>query len=63
MCPGSAIAWDQTKLFLAKVLWTFDVKMVAGQDLSFDRDFTIYTTWNKPPFRVRFVPVVSEKGL
>ncbi|MCJ1306503.1 hypothetical protein MMC25_000146 [Agyrium rufum] len=63
MCPGYAIAWDQIRLFLTKVLWSFDLKMVVGQDLSFDRDFTVYTMWNKPPFRVRFVPVVSEKGL
>ncbi|APA07159.1 hypothetical protein sscle_02g019290 [Sclerotinia sclerotiorum 1980 UF-70] len=57
MCPGSAIAWAQTKLYLAKVLWTFDIEAVPGQDISFDRDFYIYTMWNKPQFWVKFVPV------
>ncbi|TGO60963.1 hypothetical protein BCON_0031g00410 [Botryotinia convoluta] len=61
-CPASAIAWAQMKLYIAKVLWTFDVEAVPGQDLSFDRDFSVYTMWNKPQFWVRFVPVKSEEG-
>ncbi|TGO40971.1 hypothetical protein BHYA_0028g00120 [Botrytis hyacinthi] len=62
MCPASAIAWAQMKLYLAKVLWTFDVEAVPGQDVSFDRDFSVYTMWNKPQFWVRFVPVKREEG-
>lgn len=62
MCPGSAIAWAQTKLYLAKVLWTFDIEAVPGQHLSFDRDFYIYTMWNKPKFWVKFVPVKRNEG-
>ncbi|KAF7949448.1 uncharacterized protein EAE97_002957 [Botrytis byssoidea] len=62
MCPASAIAWTQMKLYLAKILWTFDVEAVSGQDVAFDRDFSVYTMWNKPQFWVRFVPVKREDG-
>jgi cytochrome P450 len=55
MCPGATIAWTQSKLFLAKVLWTFDLEMIPGQDLVFDKSYKYYTMWNKPQFRVKFV--------
>ncbi|KAF7893214.1 uncharacterized protein EAF02_000752 [Botrytis sinoallii] len=61
MCPACAIAWTQMKLYLAKVLWAFDLEAVPGQDLSFDRDFSVYTMWNKPKIWVRFLPVKSEE--
>lgn len=61
MCPASTIAWTQMKLYLAKILWTFDVEAVPGQDLSSDRDFSVYTMWDKPRFWVRFVPVKREE--
>lgn len=53
-CPGSAIAWAETKVFLAKVLWTFDLEAAPGQATSFDRDFNFYSMWEKPQFWVRF---------
>jgi cytochrome P450 len=62
MCPGATIAWMQSKLYLAKILWTFDLEMVPGQDISFDRDYKYYTKWTKPPFYVRFVQVEREKS-
>lgn len=63
MCPGSAIAWAQTKLFIAKILWTFDLEMVKGHNLSFDRHFTFYSLWTKPELWVKFVRVSrGEKG-
>ncbi|KAK8023760.1 cytochrome P450 [Apiospora rasikravindrae] len=40
-CVGMPLAWQQTKLFLAKVLWTFDVEMLPGQSIEFERDFSI----------------------
>ncbi len=60
MCPGSVIAWATMKLFLAKVLWSFDIEMVPGQELSFDRDFSVRFMWNKPKLLVRYVPVVRK---
>ncbi|KAI0145050.1 cytochrome P450 [Xylariaceae sp. FL1272] len=53
-CPGKPLAWRQTKLFLAKVLWKFDVEMLPGQSIVFQRDFRMYGMWKKPDFRVRF---------
>ncbi|ROW15259.1 hypothetical protein VPNG_03106 [Cytospora leucostoma] len=55
-CPGSAIAWAETRLYLAKVLWTFNLEAVRGQKISFDKDFSFYSMWNKPQFWVRFLP-------
>ncbi|KAF2996351.1 hypothetical protein E8E14_000616 [Neopestalotiopsis sp. 37M] len=51
-CPGSAIAWATTKLFLAKVLWSFDLVAVPNQDIVFDKHFTFYSMWEKPEFWV-----------
>ncbi|KAI8623135.1 cytochrome P450 [Xylariaceae sp. FL1651] len=49
MCPGRESAWIQLKLFLAKVLWIFD------------RDFSVFTMWNKPEMRVRLIPALGRK--
>ncbi|KAI0021237.1 cytochrome P450 [Xylariomycetidae sp. FL0641] len=54
MCTGREIAWQQTKLFLAKVLWAFDVEGVRGMDRSFDGDFRLYAMWKRPAVWVRF---------
>ncbi|KAG8169791.1 hypothetical protein KVR01_000536 [Diaporthe batatas] len=57
-CPGGPIALSVIRLFVAKVLWEFDLEAVSGQDgLSFDRDFRFMTFWERPPFRVRFKPI------
>ncbi|KAH8204264.1 hypothetical protein TruAng_001550 [Truncatella angustata] len=57
-CPGGAIALAVVRLFIAKVLWQFDIDPAPGQDgLSFDKDFTWLTFWERPPFWVRFKPV------
>ncbi|KAI0799234.1 isotrichodermin C-15 hydroxylase [Xylaria sp. FL0064] len=61
MCPGRESAWIQIRLFLAKVLWTFDLELVKGHHLSFDRDFSVFTMWNKPEMRVRFIPASGLK--
>lgn len=55
-CTGREIAWSQIRLFLAKVLWTFDVELIYGKDFTLDRDFSTYVMWNKPELRVRFTP-------
>ncbi|TGJ86269.1 hypothetical protein E0Z10_g2471 [Xylaria hypoxylon] len=62
MCPGRESAWIQLRLFLAKVLWTFDLELVKGQDLLFDRDFSVFTMWDKPEMRVRFIPASGREG-
>ncbi|KAI0469974.1 cytochrome P450 [Xylariaceae sp. FL0804] len=56
-CSGMPLAWRQTRLFIAKVLWAFDVEMLPNQSISFEKDFRMYGMWQKPQFRVRFHPV------
>ncbi|ROW04706.1 hypothetical protein VMCG_04795 [Cytospora schulzeri] len=59
-CPGKGSAWRQTRVFIAKVLWTFDVERVPGEEVVFDRDFRSYAMWDKPKIRAYFRPV--ERG-
>ncbi|KAI0400702.1 cytochrome P450 [Xylaria palmicola] len=60
MSAGRDIAWQQIKLFLAKVLWTFDVEAMKGMESSFDNDFRIYAMWKRPQVWVRFHDVHRE---
>ncbi|KAI1246918.1 hypothetical protein MGN70_010803 [Eutypa lata] len=53
-CPGMPLAWRQTRLFIAKVLWEFDVEMLPNQSIVFEKDFRMYGMWQKPQFRARF---------
>ena len=55
------MAWMQGRLFVAKVLWTFDMVKVPGQDF-FDLEKTLlhYGFLAKPELRIRFVPVIRE---
>ncbi|KAK0705863.1 cytochrome P450 [Lasiosphaeria miniovina] len=55
-CSGQAIAWSQTRMFLGKVLWTFDLEGVRGHEFSFDRDFSVHMLWNRPEVGPRFLP-------
>lgn len=57
-CIGMGSAWRQTRLFIAKVLWHFDVELVPGEEVIFDRDFRSYAMWEKPRVRACFRPVV-----
>jgi len=45
------------KLFMAKVLWRYDVLQVPGQNLDLERRLLHYGFFEKPEFRVRFLPV------
>ncbi|KAF4633886.1 hypothetical protein G7Y89_g4230 [Cudoniella acicularis] len=47
-CASRDIAWSQTRLFLEKVLWTFDLEGVSGHEKSFDKDFRVYVMWERP---------------
>ncbi|CAG8982559.1 hypothetical protein HYALB_00007275 [Hymenoscyphus albidus] len=55
-CTGREIAWSQTRLFLGKVLWSFDLEGVRGHEKSFD-EFKVYVMWNRPELWVRYSPV------
>lgn len=55
-------AWRQTRLFIAKVLWSFDVEVLPGQNIVFEDAFRQYAMWEKPKFWVRFHEVEREDG-
>ncbi|OTA64848.1 cytochrome P450 [Hypoxylon sp. EC38] len=55
ICTGREIAWWQSRLFIAKVLWTFDLEMVRGQQVNIDRDLRGWGIYQKPEVYVRFV--------
>jgi hypothetical protein len=54
---GREMAWTQAKLFLAKVLWSFDVFKADAQEFNLERDLLHYGFFEKPELYVRFVPV------
>jgi hypothetical protein len=54
---GREMAWTQAKLFLAKVLWTFDLSKVDEQKVDLEKDLRHYGFFEKPETFVRFVPV------
>lgn len=56
------MAWMQGKLFMAKVLWTFDVVKVPGQHFDLERTLLHYGFLAKPELRVRFVSVARERS-
>jgi hypothetical protein len=51
------MAWMQGRLFLAKVLWTFDVVKVQGQNADLEGTLLHYGFFAKLEIRVRFAPV------
>lgn len=63
MCTGREIAWWQIRVFLAKVLWKFDLEPVPGlrSDVNMDRDLRGWGMYEKPEFRVRFLLVGSRE--
>lgn len=56
VCPGKEIAWWESRVFVAKTLWSFDLVQVSGQDYSIDTDMKAWMTWVKPDIRARFIP-------
>ncbi|KAI1108242.1 cytochrome P450 [Nemania sp. NC0429] len=54
MCLGREMAWMQGKLFLAKVLWTFDVEKIPGQKFDLEKTLLHFGFFDKPELQVRF---------
>ncbi|KAI1501966.1 cytochrome P450 [Biscogniauxia marginata] len=61
MCLGKEVAWWQARLVFAKVLWSFDVEMLPGQNVDLEKNLKGWGYWVKPELRVRFV-AVDRKG-
>ncbi|KAK9775317.1 putative Cytochrome P450 [Seiridium cardinale] len=60
-CLGMTAAWRQVRTFLAKVLWTFDIEAIPGQNIVFEEDFRLFAVWKKPKFYVRFIPAIHDR--
>ncbi|KAI1248554.1 hypothetical protein MGN70_009753 [Eutypa lata] len=60
ICAGREVAWWESRLFIAKVLWTFDLEMVPGQNVDMDRDLRGWGMYQKPEIYVRFVSVAQN---
>lgn len=54
---GREMAWTQARMFLAKVLWSFDVVEVEGQGFDLEKSLLHYGFFDKPEMYVRFSPV------
>ncbi|KAI0434881.1 cytochrome P450 [Xylaria sp. FL1042] len=54
-CPGGAIATAVIRLFIAKIVWRFDLETTKN-NISFDKDFKFLTFWERPEFFVRMTP-------
>lgn len=60
MCTGREVAWWQSRVFLGKVLWAFDIRRVPGEEVDLDEELKGWGIFAKPAFSVRFVPVSRE---
>ncbi|KAI1422851.1 cytochrome P450 [Xylaria sp. FL1777] len=54
-CPGGSIATAIVRLFIAKLVWRFDLETTQN-DISFDKNFKFMTFWERPDFFVRVIP-------
>jgi cytochrome P450 len=61
ICAGKQIAWWQSRVFVAKVMWAFDLEMVAGHEIDLNKEMKGWGMYVKPEIRLRFVPVSREK--
>ncbi|KAK7702440.1 hypothetical protein SLS64_009732 [Diaporthe eres] len=59
ICAGKEIAWWQIRVFIAKVLWKFDLEGVPGSIGAEGIDGVLrgWAMYEKPEVRVRFLPV------
>ncbi|RYP89821.1 hypothetical protein DL770_004032 [Monosporascus sp. CRB-9-2] len=60
MCAGKEIAWWQNRVFIAKVLWTFDLEMVSGQHINMDRDLRGWDLARKGLSQRRLIPAAPN---
>lgn len=60
-CIGRELAWMQGKLFMAKVLWSFDVVKVPGQHFDLEKTLLHYGFLVKPELKVRFLEVAGKR--
>ncbi|TVY36836.1 Cytochrome P450 monooxygenase [Lachnellula subtilissima] len=61
VCMGKEMAWIQGKLFMAKLLWTFDFLLAPGQHVDLEGPLLHYGFLIKPKLKVKFEKVSREK--
>lgn len=54
-CPGRNIALLQCRLFLAKLLWNFDMEL--SRPVEWEESLKLYAIYQRPEVRVKFTPV------
>lgn len=60
VCMGRELGWAEARLFISKVLWSFDVLKAPGETLDLkglERELLHYGFLTKPQVKVQFVPV------
>ncbi len=57
----SSLAWLELRTVLAKLLWTYDLKL-GNEEIDWHRDSRMLTLWWKPPFWVKATPRVVVQG-
>ncbi|CAK7212888.1 hypothetical protein SCUCBS95973_001613 [Sporothrix curviconia] len=58
-CIGKNLAYAEMRLIMARLLWNFDLHVLAGQD-DWIASQKVYAIYQKTPLMVRFTPVVRE---
>jgi cytochrome P450 len=59
-CPGREVARTAARLFISKTLWLYDLQVVKGQQLDYEKDFHVEGMWSKPELRFRMLPVNTK---
>ncbi|KAM5448232.1 hypothetical protein McanCB56680_001040 [Microsporum canis] len=54
-CPGSNSAYMQARIFLAKLVWTFDMEL--SQAVDWEAELRMYAVWSRPEVWVKFTEV------
>ncbi|KAH9908663.1 cytochrome P450 [Xylariomycetidae sp. FL2044] len=60
VCLGDKVAWMQARLFIAKVLWTYDIVNAPGPYPNLEESLHHYGFFDKLERKVRFVPARSD---
>ncbi|KAK7961769.1 uncharacterized protein PG986_002594 [Apiospora aurea] len=54
-CPGKEMAWLQGRLFIAKLIWKFDITKAPGNNVDFEKDLPAYGFFVKPRLMMRLI--------
>lgn len=49
------MAWSQERLFVAKLIWKFDIAQAPGNNVDLEKDLAAYGFFVKPPLMMRLL--------